>query len=417
MSKVYVMGGAQTDFERNWSREGKNVIAMLREVVADGCASAKITLNDIAALNEENRVACFVGSYLSELYNNQSHVGALLTEVNPAFVGVPAVRCEAAGASGAAAIDAAVTKIAAGEVDVAVVIGWALVNSVDAATGASYVSRSAYMEKESIGVDAIMPHQIDQLTGKYFARYDAPQDRVMKSLAKIAEMGYENGKRNPKAQTRKLYMCEEQANMRGCATNPMIGEYLAQSDANMVTTDGAAMVVLCSEAYKKAHFADDVMPIVKGRGVRVAPIVFDTKMAEAAKTDSMLPWTKKAVDEAYAQAGLTADDIDVFELHDYFTMSEYLLLSCVGLAEAGKEYEAVESGKIAFGGEKPVNPTGGFIGGGNPQAAGGVRMFVDLCRQIVGLAGKGQVEGAKNGLMVNFGGTATSNYVFIIGQE
>ena len=416
MSKVYVMGGSQTDFERNWSREGKNVIAMLREVIADGCDNAHITYDDIVALNEKNRVACFVGSYLSELYNGQSHVGALLTEVNPAFYGVPAVRCEAAGASGAAALDAAVTKIAAGEADVAIVVGWALVNSVDAATGASYVSYASYMEKESIGVDAVMPHQFDQLVGEYLKRYDAPKDRVMKSLAHLAELGYEGGKRNPKAQTRKLYMCEEQANMRGCATNPMIGEYLAQSDANMVTTDGAAIVVLCSEEYKKAHFADAAMPYVKGRGVRVAPMVLNEKLALAQHPEFLLPWTKRAVDEAYAQAGMTADDIDVFELHDYFTMSEYMLLSCIGLVEPGKEYELIESGKIEFGGEKPVNPTGGFIGGGNPQAAGSVRMFLDIARQTVGAGGKGQVEGAKNGLMVSFGGVATSNYVFIVGM-
>ena len=415
MSKVYVMGGSQTDFERNWSREGKNAIAMLREIIADGCANAGVSNDEIIALNEKNRVACFVGSYLSELYNNQSHVGALLTEVNPAFHGVPAVRCEAAGASGAAAIDAAVTKIAAGEADVAIVVGWALVNSVDAATGASYVSRAAYMEKESRGVDAIMPHQFDQLVGEYLKRYDAPKDRVMKSLAHIAELGYENGKRNPKAQTRKLYMCEEQANLRGCSTNPMIGEYLAQSDANLVTTDGAAVVVLCSEAYKKEKFADEVMPYVKGRGVRVAPIVLDTKLAAAKGADTMLPWTVRAVNDAYAQAGLTVDDINVFELHDYFTMSEYMLLSCVGLAEPGKEYEAIESGKIEFNGEKPVNPTGGLIGGGNPQGASGVRMFLDIAAQTIGKAGKAQVEGAKNGLMVNFGGVATSNYVFIVG--
>ena len=289
MSKVYVMGGSQTDFERNWSREGKNVIAMLREVIADGCDNAHITYDDIIALNEKNRVACFVGSYLSELYNGQSHVGALLTEVNPAFYGVPAVRCEAAGASGAAALDAAVTKIAAGETDVAIVVGWALVNSVDAATGASYVSYASYMEKESIGVDAVMPHQFDQLVGEYLKRYDAPKDRVMKSLAHLAELGYENGKRNPKAQTRKLYMCEEQANMRGCATNPMIGEYLAQSDANMVTTDGAAIVVLCSEEYKNAHCADVAMPYVKGRGVRVAPMVLNEKLALAKDADCLLP--------------------------------------------------------------------------------------------------------------------------------
>ena len=163
MNKVYVMGGAQTDFERNWSREGKNVVAMLREVMSDGCANADLTYDDIISLNEENRVSCFVGSFLSELYNDQSHVGALMTEVDPAFFGVPSVRVEAACAAGAAALDQAVTKIKAGEADVAIVVGWALLNTVDAATSASYTARGTYVEKESKSTDGL-PNLYGKLT-------------------------------------------------------------------------------------------------------------------------------------------------------------------------------------------------------------------------------------------------------------
>ncbi|MDR3766435.1 MAG: acetyl-CoA acetyltransferase [Butyricicoccus sp.] len=415
MNKVYVLGGAQTDFERNWSREGKNVVAMLREVVSDGCENANITYDDIISLNEKDRVACFVGSFLSELYNDQSHVGALMTEVDPAFFGVPSVRVEAACAAGAAAIDAAVTKINAGEADVAIVVGWALLGTVDAATSATYTARGTYVEKESKSSDLVGLY--GKLTDAYLEKYGADESRVMHALAHLTELAYENGKRNPNAQTRKLFMNEKQANMRGCATNPLIAGRLAQSDTVM-TTDGAAVVILASEAFKKKHCPDRALPIVKGRGFHVAPMELQTKLTEARVSDYLLPWTHKTVQQAYQTAGLNANDIDVFELYDYYTSGELISLSCVDLCKPGEEYTLVEDGTIAFDGAKPVNPSGGLIGGGHPQSASGVRMFLDLFKQITGTAGTYQVPKAvKNGLMLNMGGSATSNYAFILGME
>ena len=101
--KVYVLGGAQTDFERNWSKEGKNVIALLKEVVSDALSEVKLTYEDIRRLNCENRVSCFVGNFIAEEYIQQGHLGALLTEVDPAFYGVPSARYEAACASSSVA--------------------------------------------------------------------------------------------------------------------------------------------------------------------------------------------------------------------------------------------------------------------------------------------------------------------------
>ncbi len=415
MNKVYVLGGAQTDFERNWSREGKNVIAMLREVVSDGCEDANITYDDIISLNESDRVSCFVGSFLSELYNDQSHVGALMTEVDPAFFGVPSIRVEAACAAGAAAIDAAVTKINAGEADVAIVVGWALLNTVDAATNASYTARGTFVEKESKSSDLVGLY--GRLTDAYLEKYGVDDKRVMRALAHLTELAYENGKRNPKAQTRKLFMNEKQANMRGCSTNPLIAGRLAQSDTVQIT-DGAAVVILASESFKQKHCPDRTLPIVKGRGFHVAPLELQTKLAEARVSDYLLPWTQRTVAQAYKSAGLTANDIDVFELYDYYTSAELIELSCVGLCKPGEEHTLVENGTIAFDGAKPVNPSGGLIGGGHPQSATGVRMFLDLYKQLTGTAGDYQIpKPVKNGLMLNMGGSATSNYAFILGME
>lgn len=83
--------------------------------------------------------------------------------------------------------------------------------------------------------------------------------------------------------------------------------------------------------------------------------------------------------------------------------------------------EAINSGRIAFDGDKPINPSGGLIGCGHPVGASGTRMFLDLYKQVTGKAGSYQVykNGAlpENGMMLNFGGTATTNYAFVIGKE
>ena len=105
------------------------------------------------------------------------------------------------------------------------------------------------------------------------------------------------------------------------------------------------------------------------------------------------------------------------ETHDCFTSSEYAAISASGITEPGKEYEAVENGVIAFDGAKPINPSGGLIGCGHPVGASGARMFLDLYKQVTGKAASYQVKGAKNGMMLNIGGSATTNYVFIVGKE
>ena len=135
ISKVYILGGAQTDFERNWKKEGKNMVALLKEAIADGFANAEITLDDVRELNKDNRVACFVGNFIAEKYTEQGHLGAFLTEVDPAFYGVPSARYEAACASSSVAIDAAQTKILSGEYELAIVVGWELIKTVDSKLG------------------------------------------------------------------------------------------------------------------------------------------------------------------------------------------------------------------------------------------------------------------------------------------
>lgn len=420
MEKVYVLGGAQTDFERNWTKEGKNVIALLKEVINETFISTNISFEEIERLNKKNKVAIFVGNFCAEYYINQGHLGPLLTEVNEAFYGVPSARYEAACASGSVALDAAITKIKSGDYDLAIVVGFELMKTVNSKICGDYLGYAALYEKEAKGIEFPFPKLFGKLADEIYKKYNLDLERYKHNLAKIACINYDNAKNNPNAQTRKWFMNMRQAEYRGKPTNEEIGNMLALSDCSQVT-DGAATVLLCSEKYKK-HIKNeknkiDNLPIIKGYGHRVAPFLFDKKIEESRECEYILPWTRQAVLDAYDRANLTVEDIDVFETHDCFTSSEYMAISAFGITEPGKEYEAIENGTITIGGNKPINPSGGLIGCGHPVGASGVRMMLDLYKQVTNKAYGYQIKNVKNAMMLNIGGSATTNYTFIIGKE
>ncbi len=416
MEKVFVLGGAQTDFERNWTKEGKDVVALLKEVIDDGLNNIGLTYDDIRKLNKNNRIACFVGNFIGEYYINQGHLGALLTEVNSAFYGVPSARYEAACASGSVALDAAITKIKSGDYDLVFTIGFELMKTVDAKTCGDYLGRAAFYSKEAQNIDFPFPKLFGQLADLTVNKYNLDKKRYLDNLAKISAINYENAKRNPNAQTRKWFMSYEQASTRNTETNPSVGGMLAVSDCSQIT-DGAAFVACASKKFIDEFLPNKDFPIVKGYGHTVAPMLFEKKVDVASNADSVLDYTAKAVNLAYKSSGLTVNDIDFFETHDCFTSSEYAAISAFGITKYGEEYKAIEDGTIAFNGSKPINPSGGLIGCGHPVGASGVRMFLDLYKQVAGKAGAYQINKARNGLMLNIGGSATTNYVFILGKD
>lgn len=414
MEKVYILGGAQTDFERNWTKEGKGVIALLKEVIEEALKDTNLNYEKIKELNKNNKIVICIGNFCAEYYIQQGHLGPLLTEVNEAFYGIPSARYEAACASGSVALDVAITKLKVRDYDVAIVVGWELMKTVSSKVCGDYLGRAAFYEKEAKGVDFPFPQLFGKLADELVEKYCLEKDRFKKNLAKIACINYNNAKNNPNAQTRRWFMDEMQANYRGNITNEEIGNMLAISDCSQVT-DGAAVVILANEKYVQENHING-KPIIKGYGHRVAPFLFEKKIEESKNNDYIMPWTRQAIVDAYNRAGLTVDDIDVFETHDCFTSSEYMAISAFGITLPGKEYEAIENGIIEITGKKPINPSGGLIGGGHPVGASGVRMMLDLYKQVNNCAGKYQVANVRNAMMLNIGGTATTNYCYIVGK-
>lgn len=407
---VYILGGAQTDFARNWSKEGKTPLALLREVVDDCLAATGLRYGDLEQMRNENRLACFVGNFAGEEYTHQSHTGALLTEVHPAFIGAPSARYEAACASGSVALDAAISKLQLGVVDMALVVGWELMK-VDSLHCGDILGAAAKYDQESRGVSFPFPTLFSGLADAMAEKYGLEQGRYLRNLAQLAAINYENARRNPLAQTRTWHMSREKAERRGTSTNPWVSGLLANTDCSQIT-DGAAAVVLVSDRVRRA--LDRQLPAVSGMGCRVAPMQLKDKLNFGMGSPYILPWTRQTAVDAYRMAGLTVDDMDVFEVHDCFTSSEYMEISALGLTEPGREFEAIESGLIAFDGKKPINPSGGLIGCGHPVGASGVRMFLDIAKQVTDTAGMYQVAGARHAMMLNIGGSATTNYVYIV---
>jgi acetyl-CoA C-acetyltransferase len=288
--------------------------------------------------------------------------------------------------------------------------------TVDSNTCGDFLGLAAYCEKEASGIVLPFPKLFGRLADETLNKYpDLDEKRYMDALARISVKNYANAKRNPLAQTRKWFMSFEQASTRGTPTNPLTGGRLAVSDCSQVT-DGACLLVLCSAAFMRERGIRGTPELV-GYGHRNAPLLFSKKMDESRSSDYLLPWTRQTVLDAYRRAALSVDDMDVFETHDCFTSSEYAAISAFGLTKPGEEYQAVESGLIAFDGAKPINPSGGLIGCGHPVGASGARMMLDLYKQLTGTAGAYQVKGARNGMMLNFGGSATTNYAFVLSMR
>ena len=407
-AQIYILGGSQTDFARNWTKEGKHISAMIREAVAGGLESTRIDAGEIEVGH--------VGNFAAELYSMQGHLGAFLLEVDPAFSGLPTARHEAACASGSIALLAASAEIEAGRYDLAMVVGVEQMKTVDPKTGGAYLGTAAWYETEAEGIDFPFPKLFGKLGDEYDKRFGLKDEH----LAHISAVNYSNAKQNPLAQTRNWYMTEDHARGGG-QYNATIGGRIKISDCSQVT-DGAVSLFLASEnfaaAYAKRRDIElESLPKILGWGHRTAPIKFEDKVAESKDDPYVLPHTRQAILDAFRRAGV-ADcwGVQAIETHDCFTTSEYMAIDHFGLTKPGESWKAIEEGVIDMDGRLPINPSGGLIGAGHPVGATGCRQMLDAHRQVTGAAGSYQVEGAKRIATLNIGGSGTTSCVFVVGR-
>jgi len=404
---VYVLGGYQTDFARNWTKEKKHFSALMRESVLGALASTNIDPEEVQSAH--------VGNFAAELYCMQGHLGAFFTEVHPAFSGLPTSRHEAACASGSIALLAASAEIEAGRYDLQAVVGIEQMKTVSPGEGGSFLGTAAWYEEEADGVDFPFPKLFGRLGDVYDERYGLKDEH----LAEISKINYANAKLNPNAQTRTWYMNKEHALCR-TDDNAEVGGRIRIADCSQVT-DGAVTVFLASRAYAEKYaerqgLSLSEIPRIKGWGHNTARLRFSDKVAESRDNRYVLPHVRSTVLSAMKRAGIAdANGIDGIETHDCFTTSEYMAIDHFGLTEPGESWKAIEEGWLEIDGKHPINPSGGLIGAGHPVGATGVRQLLDSFLQVTGRAADFQVEGAKNFQTLNIGGSGTTSCSFIIG--
>jgi acetyl-CoA C-acetyltransferase len=406
---VFFLGGAQTDFARNIAREGKELADLVREVTLDALDDAHLDPKTVESIH--------VGNAFGELFTGQAQMGALPATVIRELDGVPAARHEGACASGSLAILAASAEIEAGRYASVLVLGAEQERNVPGDIAAHYLGTAAWAGHEAGDARYVWPHMFSELTHEI--RQRDPRSATRAHLAAIAKKNFANAKRNRFAQTRG-WEFSNTAFDDDDASNPVVTGLVRRQDCGQVT-DGAAAILLASRAFAESHArrigrSIDSFPRLLGWGHRTAALSLKEKLERSKDSPYLLCHLRSAIVDAYRRASIEGPfALQGIEMHDCFTITEYLALDHFGLTAPGEAYKAIEEGVTEIGGLLPVNPSGGLIGLGHPVGATGVRMALDACRQVSGRAGDTQVLGAKRFGTLNIGGSATTVVSFIWG--
>ncbi len=389
---VFVLGGVQTDFARNWAREQTRLDRVVGEVIDDVVGAANIELSDIGAIH--------VGNAFGELFTGQAQMGALPATAKPALWGIPASRHEAACASGSIAILSAMADIEAGRYDCVLVLGIEQERNVPGEVGARHMGAAAWVGQEGETARYVWPHMFSRIADAYDERWGLRREH----LVAIAKKNLGNARKNPRAQTREWTWTDATLGDDN-AVNGLVEGRLRRYDCAQVT-DGCAALILASPKFAAGRKA----PRIAGWGHRTAALGLDAKLARHTdRSKPLLPHLAQTVTDALGRAKLPdVRALGGIEVHDCFTITEYMVIDHLGLTAPGEAWREIESPTL------PINPSGGLIGGGHPVGATGVRMLVDAAHQVSGTAGASQIDGATTFATLNIGGSGTTVVSFVV---
>ena len=416
MSKVSIVGAHNTKFgslvkknrETGEVTDLQSIYDLMIEAGRGALADAGVTGQDIDGV--------WVGSCAPGLFANQEHLAAFATEIDPEGLRFKAMtRCEDACASGSVALYDALYAVESGRVKVALVLGVEKMNLLDTKGVTHALATCSYWPEEG-GTGLSFPCLFAEYAKGYQAHYGFPAGELKRMLATVAALGYRNGVDNPLAHFGKGGPADKLGLFTAEAIlalppekNPMIAEPLTLHDCSLVT-DGAAAVVIMRTADAKA---------AGKQAVEIAGIGHvNERFALSARPNMYeLLAGKEAVRRAYAEAGITAADVDLAEVHDCFTINQLLSTEALGLSRDGRAgYDYLDGRFTRDDAQCAVNLSGGLKAKGHPVGATGVSMHALLYKQLSGnpigatLAGKTP----EVGVSFNVGGSAVTNCVTVL---
>ncbi len=385
MTGICIVGWAHTPFGKLADPDTESLIA---QVVGPAIHDAGLAACDIDGI--------FVGQFNSG-FSKQDFPSSLTLQGNPDLRFKPAMRCENACASGAAAVFAAMDFIRSGRGRVALVVGVEKMTGSSSAEVADNLLGASYRRDEA-GIAGGFAGVFGVVAQRYFGRYGDQSD----ALAAIAAKNHRNGVDNPYAQIRK------DLGFDFCRTvserNPMVAPPLKRTDCSPVS-DGAAALILTDRdtalgLAKAVHF----------RGVGQS----NDYLPMAARDMTRFEAGEHAWQAAFRQARISLEALSFVETHDCFTIAELIAYEAMGLVAPGQGARAILEGWTAADGRLPVNRSGGLKAKGHPVGATGVSMHVMAAMQLTGRAGTLQLPRADMGAVYNMGGSAVANFVSIL---
>lgn len=368
---ISLIGAYQTKFGELWD---KSLEDLLVEAGEGAIADARLKKSKIDLVIVANMLA------------DQNHLGSLAVQLL-GLNQIPAMRVEAACASGGVALHQAVTAIKAGQAKNVLVIGVEKMTDKSNREIALALMGAAGDDERQAGLTFVGLYGL--MARVYFEKFGATKN----DLAYVAVKNHRHASRNPKAQY--PFPVELETVLKSsCVASP-----LHLFDCSPIT-DGAAAVIVSGQSGQIEIVASQIA----------------TDSVSLTERESLveLTATKIAAQKAYFQAGIRPENIDLAEVHDCFSIAEIMAVEDLGFCQKGLGFKKIRSGEFDHDGRLPVNLSGGLKACGHPVGATGVKQIVELATQLWGKAGERQIKLARIGLAHNVGGSGGTAVVHIL---
>ncbi len=382
MREVAILGIGQTAIDEHWDKS-------IRDLAVDAVLAALLDAG------RESADALYVGNMMSGIIDHQNNLGALVAD----WAGLrtaEAFKVEAACGSGAAALRFGFIAVASGEIDSAMVVG------VEKMT-----DQSGHDITAALATAADADWEVDQgvsfvgLNALVMRRYMHEYGWKHADFAPFSINAHANAMHNPFARLHQTISLED------FEKAAMIATPINLLDASP-TGDGAAAVLLVPAEKVKAG-GQRPRTLIAGSASAT-----DTISVHARREPLFLSAAYASARKAYAQAGVEPKDIDLFELHDAFSIMSALSLEACGFAERGQGPRLGLDGEITIQGCIPCVTRGGLKARGHPVGATGMYQVVEVVQQLRGECGETQVESARIGMAQNIGGAGATIVTHVI---
>jgi len=380
MNDVYLIGIGQTKISKNAGIRGRYLSA---EAVSKALEHAGI---------EKELITMFItGNMMSGILTQQQQLGALTADAC-GFRGVEAATVESACSSGASAARWGFMAVAGGLHKAVIVCGIERMTHATREDTTAALATAADWELEGCYGESFI-----SLNAKIMRLYMDTYGVDAEDFAHFAINAHDNGMTNPNAFLHKKIDFDTYMNSR------MLSDPVKLFDAPPVC-DGAAAVIMANEEVARSAVRSG-LPLIKISGSAIGT----DSLALDARTDKLkLSGVEISTGRAMDQAGVKHADIDIFELHDAYTIISSLSLEAAGFAERGKGVHFGKDGEIALNGKLPISTMGGLKSRGHPVGATGVYQLVETYMQLTNTAGENQVPDPEIALVQNIGGTGAT---------